>query len=116
MKKYQLIVMGFDGEYMREYHDFDSVDDAWEYSNNMGSKWYFYPFHFVVSGSGLTIIDCGYGFEFAIGKRVKTVARRFNELSKQEDMKDADIDTFIQGCNCITYHGLASACPKKRRK
>ena len=52
---YQLICMAFDGDYVTERLEFKSIDDAWEYSNNLGSKWFFFPFHFVIKN--LTIKD-----------------------------------------------------------
>jgi hypothetical protein len=51
--KYQVICMAFDGEYKREAPMFDEIEDAWEYANDLGSKWYFYPFSFVVAGATL---------------------------------------------------------------
>jgi len=44
---YKIICMSFDGDYQTEKPEFDTIEEAWEYSNDLGSKWYFYPFHFV---------------------------------------------------------------------
>ena len=54
---FKLLVMSFDGATQLENPDFKTVDDAWEHSNNLGSRWFFYPFHFVVTASGKTIKD-----------------------------------------------------------
>jgi len=76
---YKLICMAYDGEYVTEHGTFETIDLAWEHSSRMGSKWYFYTFHFVVTESGKTIIDGGYHFHHLKGKRVKTVQRFFRE-------------------------------------
>lgn len=80
----KLICMSFEGEYQTERPTFKTTDDAWNYSDDLGSKWYFYPFHFVVSDSGKTVIDAPDMFSFLRGKRVKTVVALFNEQSKVE--------------------------------
>lgn len=102
MGKYKLICMSFDGDYQTETpprYDgraaFDTIPETWEFSNDMGSRWFFYPFHFVVTASGRTIADPPWGLEFYKGKRVKTVAREFAELAAQEEMRGADPDAFV---------------------
>ena len=75
MKKYCLICMSFDGEYITEGSKFDSVQSAWDRSNDMGSRWHFYPFHFVTTGK--TIVDAPEPMQHLIGKRVKTVQSHF---------------------------------------
>ena len=92
--KYQLICMSFDGEYQTERPEFKSIDDAWEYANDLGSKWYFYPFHFVVVNK--TIKDTPIHLEYFIDKRIKTVCGVFNRLSKKEKLKACDPDQFLE--------------------
>ena len=101
MAKYNLICMGFDGDYVTEKTGFDSVDSAWKRSNDMGSRWYFYPFHFVTSESGQTIIDTGQGLESFKGKQVKTVTKAFKSMSESPDMVNADIDSFVCALQCL---------------
>ena len=88
---YKLICMTFDGEYKTETNRgelFPSVDAAWEYANDMGSRWFFYPFCFVVSASGKAVVDAP---EFLLsglkGKRVSTVVKLFNHFSKLEKVR-----------------------------
>jgi hypothetical protein len=90
--KYQLICMGFDGEYQRERPEFETIDDAWEYSNDLGSKWFFYPFHFVVRGE--TIRGAGQFLEYLEGLRIKTVQKIFLKHSKDPEMENADTEQF----------------------
>ena len=95
MAKYNLICMAFDGDYVTEKTGFDSVDSAWKRSNDMGSRWYFYPFHFVTSESGMTVIDAGHGLESFKGKRVNTVVKNFKKVSEFPDLANADVDLFV---------------------
>jgi hypothetical protein len=81
MKKYKLIVMSFDGDY--------------NYSNDLGSKWYFYPFHFVTTSSGKTVIEGGQFMNHLEGLRVKTVSKHFKEVSERPDMEGANLEEFM---------------------
>jgi hypothetical protein len=87
---YQVICMSFDGEYQREKAEFKTIEEAGDY---LGSKWYFYPFHFIVSKN--TIREVPEGLEDLKGKRIKTVSKIFNELSLREEMKDAGVEDFF---------------------
>ena len=84
--------MSFDGAYQRERPTFETIDDAWEYGNDLGSKWFFYPFYFVVSGE--TIRGAGPFLEHLEGMRIKTVQRIFLEHSKNPEMENADVEKF----------------------
>lgn len=91
---YKLILMSFDGEYQRERPEFETVQDAWEYANDLGSKWFFYPFPFVVSESGKTIIASALPFGEGEGRRVKTIQRIFNKASQKPEAQNMDADRF----------------------
>jgi len=84
--------MSFDGEYQRERPEFDTINDAWEYSNDLGSKWYFYPFYMIIRGQ--TVRDLGYGLEHLENKRIKTVARHFKEVSERPEMDGCNSEEF----------------------
>jgi len=90
----KLIVMAFNGEYKMEQGGFKTVDDAWARSNDMGSRWYFYPFHFVVSASGKTIIDAPELLEWTKGRRVNTVQRIFEKHSGNPETQGMDAEQF----------------------
>lgn len=90
---YQLICMAFDGDYVTERPEFNSIDDAWEYSNDLGSKWFFYPFHFVIKN--ITIKDSPDQLKYFNNKRIKTISKTFNKYSTKPELKNADIDDFI---------------------
>ena len=100
--KRKIICMSFDGEYQTERPTFDTVDAAWIYSNDLGSKWFFYPFHFVVSESGKTIIDAPELLDALKGKRVKTVSNIFEKISRRDDMQNADVEQFAIAVYSLT--------------
>lgn len=93
--KYKLICMAFDGDYKEERPLFDSIEDAWSYSNDLGSKWYFYPFHFVVTESGKTIRDSISELSQYCGLRVKTVSNIFEMTSKSDAAIGAKEEDYI---------------------
>jgi hypothetical protein len=95
MKDYQLICMSFDGEFVSDFKG--SLEDCREASAEMGSKWYFYPFHFILTESGKTVADAGDMLECFIGKRFKTVVKKFEELYNrlESDGDTVDCDGFI---------------------
>lgn len=94
---FNLICMSFDGEYVTENkrdEKFETIADAWERSSDMGSRWFFYPFHFITTESGRTIADAPDGLEIFTGRRVETVAGIFAEVSRFPEMVGADCDLF----------------------
>jgi hypothetical protein len=85
--------MSFDGEYQTEHPEFDDLESLWDYANDIGSKWFFYPFYFAVKGK--TIADKPeFPLDFLKGKRVSTVSKLFKRLSKKPDAQDLDSDEF----------------------
>jgi hypothetical protein len=95
--KYQLICMSFDGEYQRERPEFDTIEKAWEYENDLGSKWYFYPFHFVVSKE--TIRSSPWPLDFLEGKRIKTASNLFEAHSNNPENEGMDAEEFALSIN-----------------
>lgn len=90
----KLICMAFDGAFVTERGPFDTTEKAWEHANDMGSRWFFYPFHFVVTDSGKTIVDAPEPLEHFIGKRTATVQKILAKLSKREELQSADPERF----------------------
>lgn len=93
-RQYKLICMGFDGDYVTDAYC-DSIDSAWEKSNDLGSKWYFYPFHFVLTPSGKSIASTPTGLEHMKGKRLSTIQSLFKSLSEFPENKNANVDSFF---------------------
>lgn len=92
---YRLLCMAFDGQSKLEAPEFEDAEDVWSYADYIGSKWFFYPFYFVVTASGKTIVETPRMLEFLEGRRVKSVIKFFNKTSKLEDAEGADCDKFI---------------------
>lgn len=111
---YQLIVMSFDGEYRTEGRDFPTVEAAWEHSDGVGSRWFFYPIHFVVSESGKTIIDYPAGLEEFCRRRVSTVSKVFEELSTWEEAKGMDAEQFCWFVDEMTIDGKITGRKAKK--
>lgn len=91
---YKLICMSFDGEYVTERDTFATAQDAWEASDDLGSKWFFYPFHFVVTESGKTIVASPLPFGEGEGRRVSTVSSIFHKASQMPEAQGMDADRF----------------------
>lgn len=90
----KLICMNFRGEYQNE-KSFDTIEECWEHSNDIGSRWFFYPFHFVVSDSGKTIIDGPHLLEKLNRKRVKTVQEIFKNVADLPESQNLDSEDFV---------------------
>lgn len=73
---YSAICFAPDGEYVRDFYS-DSKESISEEINNMGSRWFFYPFVFIATEK--TIVEAPNCLEFLNGKRIKTVERFFKE-------------------------------------
>lgn len=72
--KYTLRCIAPDGAFVRE-GEFPSVDAAWSRANDMGSRWFFYPFQ-VVTGSThpdrCKIVSAPDGYAFLEGVTFKS--------------------------------------------
>ena len=97
--KSKLICMAFDGAFQTERPVFADVAAAWCYANNLGSKWFFYPFYFVTTASGRTVRGAGYGLERFEGMRVAAVAKQFARIAALPEAKNAGVDEFIMLLN-----------------
>jgi len=95
--------MSFDGEYKTENPLFETIEQTWEHANNLGSKWFFYPFHFVVTESGKTIKDSCELLEFCNNKRIKTIGKMFENTSKLAISKNMSAEDFAFLLNDL-YH------------
>jgi hypothetical protein len=79
-----LICIAPDGEFVCE-NKFKTINEAWERSNDMGSRWYFYPVHVVTSGnkmkSRISAVPDGMPNEW-IGKTIKSLVDAFKANSQ----------------------------------
>ena len=94
MKYYKVLLLTPDGEdYQLEGSECKTIEEASEVSADMGSRWIFYPFHFIIrdvqnngyyKGSEVNnkrILETPYGLEFFKGLSVKTVRNYFKNNS-----------------------------------
>jgi hypothetical protein len=76
---YKLLLMAPDGDYVTEGTDKGyTADECCEISANMGSRWIFYPFHFVIKDRGPVrnrqkVIEPPDGMSFLKGKSMDSV-------------------------------------------
>jgi len=93
-KKFRLLLISIDGEdFVTESNidrcGFDSVEDAIEFGANLGSKWYFYPFQFVIIHRSNNIsaikrqriVDACPEFAFLEGRTVSRAMSTINHYS-----------------------------------
>jgi len=73
---YSAICFAPDGEHVRDFYS-NSKESISEEIENMGSRWFFYPFVFIATEK--TIVEAPNYLEFLNGKRIKTVERFFKE-------------------------------------
>lgn len=73
---YKALLVSPDGDYITDFHNTPTVQQVEEACADMGSRWYFYPFEFVVSDhpnkeiESLEIISASYPYEDMKGKTV----------------------------------------------
>jgi len=89
MTAYQSIQLADDGDYVTDYNA-PTIEDVWDLVNDQGSRWYFYPYPFVITAKADSdyprshgsigrkrIVSACDGYDWAVGLTVATVAREF---------------------------------------
>ena len=89
--KYSLYCFAPDGEYVKE-GDFESIDAAWNRSNEMGSRWIFYPIH-IVAEDKVIVATCDELNHF-IGGSLECLSQSL-KTTDQEDLCDSLNDGYI---------------------
>jgi len=81
--KYKAVLMAVDGDFVTDYES-KSVADVYKRANDAGSRWFFYPFIFVIRSDSQAavpnrrVIDVGLSeFLNLEGKSIKTVQKFF---------------------------------------
>ena len=77
---YHAILFSLDAAYVCDFLGQKTKQDVLEKLENMGSRWFFYPFWFVTTGK--TIVGTPCGMENLKGMRVKTLQRMFKQAAK----------------------------------
>ena len=89
---YRALLVAPDGDYVTDY-TCETVNEVEEMLANQGSRWYFFPFHAVISWrerdawsqmEDFRLISVGYPFEDYKGKAVKTFCKMIAETPMRE--------------------------------
>jgi len=111
---YKLIFMSFDGAYVTD-SEHDTKESAFEAIENIGSKWFFYPFPFIVmnktvveTGEGLVNMATGEAYmpKMFKGKRLATIIKAFKEVNdylNDEGITNCDGYQFEELLICWNY-------------
>lgn len=102
MNTFKLICMSFDGKFVTD-SEHNTIEQAENASADMGSKWYFYPFHFIVKGK--TVKETGEGLVNMAtkqpymplmfkGKRLQTVVKAFKTANEYCLTNDVQADCY----------------------
>lgn len=75
----KILCMADDGEFVIDNSIHNTIDDAWDYANDFGSKWVFYPYVFIINDAELTIMAGCDNLDYLKSKRIKTVKKLFNQ-------------------------------------
>ena len=81
---YKLLLMSHEGNFVTEGSSL-SKEEAAELSANMGSRWIFYPYHFIIKDNGHVkpnqrIIEAPYELPFLKGKSIMNVQTLFRSF------------------------------------
>ena len=91
---YKLICVSFDGDYVTEGSEFKTVDDAVDRNEDMGSRWFFYPFRFVTGPRGRIIETC-LGLELFTNRNIDTVSRILEQASGYAEAEGMDAEEYV---------------------
>ncbi len=77
---YKAVLFAVDGDWVTDYRDSKTVEEVQELLANQQSRWYFYPFHAVITDRGSTketqrIVDAAFPFEELKGKTIRTMSK-----------------------------------------
>lgn len=103
----RLVCVTFCGAHVTEGY-FESISAAWDRSIDMGSRWYFYPFHFVlkdligVSGDSVVVSapDCLKHYE---GRDFREVQEVFKTLAAEPANAKATVEEFTFELAAVSF-------------
>lgn len=98
--KYELICMTFNGDFVKDFTG--TIEECKNISTDMGSKWYFYPFHFIITKKG-TVMNAGgslvntktkeyYMDRLFLKRNIKTIQKKFKEAQKFLESENIQVD------------------------
>lgn len=86
---YKAVLFAPDGDWVTDFRGSDTIEGVQEDLSDMGSRWYFYPYHAVIVDHGSVttdsqhIVDAAEPFEDMSGLAIKTMARFLRSLSRE---------------------------------
>lgn len=98
---YDLICMSFTGDYVKDSNH-NSIEDAEDTASDFGSKWFFYPFVFILSGQKIAST-----YEGLIRMSDK---KSFAELMFKNRKFKTVIDTFKKTYDYLNENDLTADC------
>jgi hypothetical protein len=81
MTEYKAVLIAPDGDWVTDFRECESIDEVYDRLNDMGSRWFFYPFHgVIIDHGGLTtsrqrLVSVAPPLEEFKGKTVKTLSK-----------------------------------------
>lgn len=77
----QLRCIAPDGAFVTEKY-FNTIDEAWDHSSDMGSRWIFYPIHVVTGKKKILAVPDGMS-DWWVGKNFSTLCKSIAENSDE---------------------------------
>lgn len=93
--KYSLYFLAYDGEAQEEPFKFDSLAEAWDHIEKIGSKWIFCPLPFICSGG--IIEGPPRGLSILLGEKLETAKKLISQVSKKVKEAEAEPDPELLG-------------------
>lgn len=90
---YKLWVMSFDGDTILDGTG-KTVEELIHRSADMGSKWFFYPFHIITTERGMIKDLYGANKQFQ-GRYLKTIKQIWHDFSKRNETEGMDAESFL---------------------
>jgi hypothetical protein len=78
---YKAVLFSADGDWVVDYSGTKTIEEVQERLADQGSRWYFYPFHAVITDRGLLtrdtqrLVDVAWPFEMLAGKTIATMSK-----------------------------------------
>ena len=88
--KYKACLFSPDGDWVTDYRGCETIQEVWDNLADMGSRWFFYPFHTVIRDNGLVtthlkrIVEAGEPFADLAGCTIQTFAKMLKEHPQDE--------------------------------
>jgi hypothetical protein len=89
MPKYKAVLFAADGRWVTDFRDSSSISEVQDRLNDMGSRWFFFPFHAVIRDHIVTrptnrIVDAAWPFEHMKGRRISTFSNMIAQIPEKE--------------------------------